>query len=60
MPKARTVLKRELDINPRLARTNFFYAKVLRNDGDYGRRSRPSTHRACAILPRPRGAQRSG
>src|SRR5262249_48694121 len=30
-----TVLKRALEINPKLARANFFYAKVLRNDGDY-------------------------
>ena len=35
MVHARAVLQRALDINPSLARTNFFYAKVLRNDGDY-------------------------
>jgi lipopolysaccharide biosynthesis regulator YciM len=35
MERARTVLKRALEINPTLARANFFYAKVLRNDGDY-------------------------
>src|SRR5262249_43885084 len=35
MDHARTVLKRALEINPKLARANFFYAKVLRNDGDY-------------------------
>src|SRR6266853_5574531 len=35
MERARQVLKRALEINPNLARANFFYAKVLRNDGDY-------------------------
>jgi len=35
MERAREVLKHALEINPKLARANFFYAKVLRNDGDY-------------------------
>jgi tetratricopeptide (TPR) repeat protein len=35
MEHARVVLQRAVEINPTLARTNFFYAKVLRNDGDY-------------------------
>src|SRR5579859_2451812 len=32
---ARKVLERSLTIDAKLARTNFFYAKVLREDGDY-------------------------
>jgi tetratricopeptide (TPR) repeat protein len=32
---ARIVLEKSLAINANLARTNFFYAKVLRDDGDY-------------------------
>jgi tetratricopeptide (TPR) repeat protein len=35
MERARVVLEKALAINPNLARTNFFYAKVLRNDGNY-------------------------
>ena len=35
MERARQVLRRALDIAPQLARANFFYAKVLRNDGEY-------------------------
>jgi tetratricopeptide (TPR) repeat protein len=35
MVHARAVLQKALEINPTLARTNFFYAKVLRNDSDY-------------------------
>ncbi len=35
MERAHQVLQRALRIAPRLARANFFYAKVLRNDGDY-------------------------
>ncbi|HZE24791.1 MAG TPA: tetratricopeptide repeat protein, partial [Blattabacteriaceae bacterium] len=35
MEHARTVIKRAMELNPKLARANFFYAKVLRNDGDY-------------------------
>ena len=35
MERARTVLKQALSINPKLAKAHFFYAKVLRNDGDY-------------------------
>jgi tetratricopeptide (TPR) repeat protein len=35
MELARNVLDRALQINPKLARTNFFYAKVLRSDGNY-------------------------
>jgi tetratricopeptide (TPR) repeat protein len=33
--RARTVLEKALAISPNLARANFFYAKVLRSDGNY-------------------------
>ncbi|HEX6880652.1 MAG TPA: tetratricopeptide repeat protein, partial [Terriglobales bacterium] len=33
--RARDVLKKALEIDPNLARTNYFYARVLRSDGDY-------------------------
>ena len=35
MARARTVLEKALAISPDLARANFFYAKVLRSDGNY-------------------------
>ena len=35
MERARTVLQKALAINPKLARANYFYARVLRSDGDY-------------------------
>lgn len=35
MERARTVLEEALKLAPDLARANFFYAKVLRNDGRY-------------------------
>src|ERR1700686_5164349 len=35
LPRARTVLEKALALNPNLARTNFFYAGVLRQEGDY-------------------------
>jgi tetratricopeptide (TPR) repeat protein len=35
MERARQVLQKALALSPTLARANFFYAKVLRNDGDY-------------------------
>jgi Flp pilus assembly protein TadD len=35
MERARTVLEKALALSPRLARANFFYAKVLRADGNY-------------------------
>jgi Flp pilus assembly protein TadD len=35
MERARVVLKRALSLSPDLARANFFYARVLRSDGDY-------------------------
>ncbi len=35
MARARRVLEKALAISPNLARANFFYAKVLRTDGNY-------------------------
>ena len=35
MARARTVLEKALELSPNLARANFFYAKVLRSDGNY-------------------------
>ncbi len=35
MPRARTMLEKALAINPNLARAHYFYARVLRSDGDY-------------------------
>ncbi len=35
MERARTVLEKALSLSPNLARANFFYAKVLRSDGNY-------------------------
>src|ERR1700688_2231997 len=35
MERARTVLEKALALSPSLARANFFYAKVLRADGNY-------------------------
>jgi len=36
MARARGVLEKALALSPNLARANFFYAKVLRADGNYG------------------------
>jgi Flp pilus assembly protein TadD len=35
MDRARTVLERALALSPNLARANYFYARVLRSDGNY-------------------------
>ena len=35
MARARTVLEKALSLSPNLARANFFYARVLRSDGNY-------------------------
>lgn len=35
MARARVVLEKALALSPKLARANFFYAKVLRADGNY-------------------------
>src|SRR5262249_38717313 len=35
MDRARVVLEKAIALKPNLARANFFYARVLRNDGNY-------------------------
>ena len=35
MDQARSVLNKALSINPQLAKTHYFYARVLRSDGNY-------------------------
>ena len=35
MARARTVLEKALSLSPQLARANYFYARVLRSDGNY-------------------------
>ena len=35
MERARTVLEKALSLSPKLARANYFYARVLRSDGNY-------------------------
>jgi tetratricopeptide (TPR) repeat protein len=35
MERARTVLEKALSLSPTLARANYFYARVLRSDGNY-------------------------
>jgi tetratricopeptide (TPR) repeat protein len=35
MARARTVLEKALSLSPNLARANYFYARVLRSDGNY-------------------------
>jgi len=55
MERARRVLEKALALSPNLARTNFFYAKVLRSDGNYeGAASRLRT--VLAQYPRDRVA----
>jgi len=55
MARARTVLEKALSLSPNLARANFFYAKVLRSDGDYeGAAARLNT--VLAQYPRDRVA----
>ena len=55
MERARTVLEKALALSPNLARANFFYARVLRADGNYdGAASR--LHIVLAQYPRDRVA----
>jgi tetratricopeptide (TPR) repeat protein len=55
MQRARAVLEKALAISPKLARANFFYAKVLRADGNYeGAASR--LYMVLAQYPRDRVA----
>ena len=53
--RAREVLKRALAIDPNLARTHFFYARVLRTDGDYDGALQHLKTILAAISERPRG-----
>ena len=57
LSRARTVLDKALALNPKLARTNFFYGSLLKSTGDYDRPLLAFRNRAGAISPRPRGAE---
>jgi Flp pilus assembly protein TadD len=55
MARARTVLEQALALSPELARANYFYARVLRADGNYeGAAQR--LHKVLAQYPRDRVA----
>ena len=60
MERARVVLQRALSLRPDLARANFFYARVLRSDGDYDGASAAFAEGVAAISQGPRSAQRDG
>jgi tetratricopeptide (TPR) repeat protein len=55
MDRAGTVLKRALEIDPNLARANFFYARVLRSAGDYDGAAQ-ALRKVLAQYPRDRVA----
>jgi len=55
MERARTVLEKALSLNADLARSNFFYAKVLRADGNYDGAAQ-YLHKVLAQYPRDRVA----
>jgi Flp pilus assembly protein TadD len=55
MEQARSVLEKALALKPNLARANFFYAKVLRNDGNYAGAAE-RLHSVLAQYPRDRVA----
>jgi tetratricopeptide (TPR) repeat protein len=55
MQRARTVLEQALSLSPDLARAHFFYAKVLRNDGNYDGAA-DHLRRVLAQYPRDRVA----
>jgi tetratricopeptide (TPR) repeat protein len=55
LPAARQVLERALAIRPDLARANFFYAKVLRDEGHYDD-AIPHLRQVLAQYPRDRVA----
>ena len=59
MERARTVLEKALALSPDLARANFFYAKVLRADGNYDGAAAALADGAGAVSARPRCAERS-
>ena len=60
MDRARTVLEKALSLSPELGARHFFYARVLRSDGDYDDAAAASAQSAGAVSARPRGAERSG
>jgi len=51
MARARVVLEKALSLSPNLARANFFYAKVLRSDGNY---DGAATHLRSVLAQYPR------
>ena len=55
MTRARTVLERALSINANLARTNYFFARVQRSEGDYAGAAQ-SLRKVLAQYPRDRVA----
>ncbi len=55
MDRARTVLEQALALSPDLARAHFFYAKVLRSDGNYDGAAE-HLHKVLAQYPRDRVA----
>src|ERR1700704_585001 len=55
MQRARTVLEKALSLTPTLARANFFYAKVLRSDGNYAGAA-DRLHKVLEQYPRDRVA----
>ncbi len=55
MERARTVLEKALTLSPTLARANFFYAKVLRSDGNYAGAA-DRLHKVLEQYPRDRVA----
>jgi len=55
MQRARTVLEKALSLKPDLARANYFYARVLRSDGNYAG-SAERLRKVLAQYPRDRVA----
>ncbi len=55
MARARVVLQRALALQPNLARANYYYARVLRSDGNY-QGSADYLHKVLAQYPRDRVA----
>jgi tetratricopeptide (TPR) repeat protein len=55
MERARTVLSKALELSPNLARAHFFYARVLRNDGNYDGAA-DHLHKVLTQYPRDRVA----
>ena len=57
---AQKVLDKALAIAPKLARANFFYARVLREEGKYDEAAELFASRAGAVSAGPSGNQRAG